>query len=173
MIFNKPHESVAQSAINIKMLLLDVDGVLTDGNLYFSNSGEESKAFNSLDGHGIKMLQSAGIQVGIITGRTSELVAKRASDLGIDLLYQGREDKLAALGEIMAAVSIEAMEIAYAGDDFPDLPVLDQVGRGFSVANGHEDVKSIADAITSRSGGHGAVREITDFLLQCQGIYET
>ena len=172
MIFNKSEESVTRSAKNIKLLLLDVDGVLTDGRLYFSSNGEESKAFNSLDGHGIKMLESAGIQIGIITGRRSPLVEKRARDLGIKLLYQGREDKLAVLDEVMAVTRIDASEIAYAGDDFPDLPVLNRVGLGFSVANGHEDVKSAVDVITSRSGGNGAVREITDFLLQSQGQYE-
>ena len=111
MIFNKSEESVTQSAKNIKLLLLDVDGVLTDGRLYFSSNGEESKAFNSLDGHGIKMLESAGIQIGIITGRRSPLVEKRARDLGIQLLYQGREDKLAVLDEVNDAGARNGLRI--------------------------------------------------------------
>ena len=102
MQFNLEQESLKFSASKIRLLALDVDGVLTDGRLYFSNSGEETKAFHSLDGHGIKMLLSAGVDVGIITGRTSLLVEKRAKDLGIEILYQGREDKLQALNEIVA-----------------------------------------------------------------------
>ena len=102
MIFSKSEEQAIESASKIRLLLLDVDGILTDGRLYFSNSGEESKAFHSLDGHGIKMLMHAGIPVGIITGRESNIVAKRAADLGIDILYQGREDKIDVLKEIIA-----------------------------------------------------------------------
>ena len=157
-----------ESASKIRLLLLDVDGILTDGKIYFSNSGEESKAFHSLDGHGIKMLIRAGIPVGIITGRESNIVTNRASDLGIDILYQGREDKIDALREIIANTGIPADAIAYAGDDLPDLPVLRAVGLSFSVPGAHPDLKSAVNAITTRSGGEGAVREITDFILSSQ-----
>ncbi|MBL4581147.1 MAG: HAD hydrolase family protein [Gammaproteobacteria bacterium] len=168
MIFNNGEEQAIESASKIKLLLLDVDGILTDGRLYFSNSGDESKAFHSLDGHGIKMLMHAGIPVGIITGRESKIVTKRAADLGIDILYQGREDKIDVLSEIIAKTGIAADAIAYAGDDLPDLPVLQAVGLSFSVPGAHPDVKGEVTAITSRSGGEGAVREITDFILASQ-----
>lgn len=168
MLFNDNEEQAIKSASKIKLLLLDVDGILTDGRLYFSNTGEESKAFHSLDGHGIKMLTQAGIPVGIITGRESKLVAKRAADLGIDILYQGREDKLDVLEEIIGNTSIAADAIAYAGDDLPDLPVLQAVGLSFSVPGAHPDVKAAVNVITTRLGGEGAVREITDFILSSQ-----
>ena len=168
MIFSKSEEQAIESASKIRLLLLDVDGILTDGRLYFSNSGEESKAFHSLDGHGIKMLMQAGIHVGIITGRESNIVAKRAADLGIDILYQGREDKIDVLKEIITNKEIEAQAIAYAGDDLPDLPVLQAVGLSFSVPGAHPDVKRAVNAITTRSGGEGAVREITDFIINAQ-----
>ncbi len=172
MHFNSTKDTTLLSASKIKLLLLDVDGVLTDGKIYFSNTGDEFKAFNTLDGHGIKMAMGAGIEVGIITGRKSEIVAKRAADLGISILIQGREDKAKALDEILAEKPTPLNAICYVGDDFPDLEVMRQVGLSFSVANGHEDVKSEADAITAKAGGSGAVREITDYLLRAQGKYD-
>ncbi len=171
MQFNKDKDTVIAATRQIKLLLLDVDGVLTDGRLYFSNSGEELKAFSTLDGHGIKMLQQAGIAVGIITGRTSNLVVKRAQDLGIGILVQGREDKDTALAEILAANPLTHEQVAYAGDDFPDLPVLLSVGVSFSVPAGHPDVKAAVAAITDAQGGAGAVREIADFILQANDLY--
>ena len=172
MKYNCDSEQAINAAKQIKLLLLDVDGILTDGRLYFSNSGEESKAFHSLDGHGIKMLASTGIAVGIITGRTSRLLEKRAADLGIELLYQGREDKLNALNEIIELTQLKASQICYAGDDLPDLPVLRAVGLSFSVAQAHADVRSEVHAVTESEGGLGAVREITDFLLKSQAKYD-
>ncbi|MCH8135037.1 MAG: HAD hydrolase family protein [Proteobacteria bacterium] len=171
MKLNKDLDSLTAAAKKISLLLLDVDGVLTDGRLYFSNSGEEIKAFHCLDGHGIKMLMSVGINVGIISGRNSALLEKRAADLGIELLYQGREDKLKALEEIMASTGLESDQICYVGDDLPDLPVLEAVGLGFSVPQGHPDITAAADAVTENAGGMGAVREITDFLLKSQNKY--
>ena len=171
MKLNKDLDSLTAAAKKISLLLLDVDGVLTDGRLYFSNSGEETKAFHCLDGHGIKMLMSVGIDVGIITGRSSALLQKRADDLGIELLYQGREDKLKALEEIMASTGLKSSQICYVGDDLPDLPVLEAVGLGFSVPQGHPDITAAADAVTENAGGRGAVREITDFLLKSQNKY--
>ena len=168
MLFIDNEEQSIESASKIRLLLLDVDGILTDGKLYFSNSGEESKAFHSLDGHGIKMLMRAGVAVGIITGRKSTIVTNRASDLGIDILYQGREDKIDVLSEIIATTGITADAIAYAGDDLPDLPVLQAVGLSFSVPGAHPDLKGAVNAITTRPGGEGAVREITDFILSSQ-----
>jgi 3-deoxy-D-manno-octulosonate 8-phosphate phosphatase (KDO 8-P phosphatase) len=171
MKLNIELESLTAAAKNISLLLLDVDGVLTDGRLYFSNSGEEIKAFHSLDGHGIKMLMSVGIEVGIITGRTSVLLEKRAHDLGIEILYQGREDKLQALAEIMTATGLDSAQICYVGDDLPDLPVIKTVGLGFSVPQGHPELTAAADAVTKAAGGMGAVREISDFLLKSQNKY--
>ena len=168
MLFIDNEEQLIESASKIRLLLLDVDGILTDGKLYFSNSGEESKAFHSLDGHGIKMLMRAGVAVGIITGRKSTIVTNRASDLGIDILYQGREDKIDVLSEIIATTGITADAIAYAGDDLPDLPVLQAVGLSFSVPGAHRDLKGAVNVITTRPGGEGAVREITDFILSSQ-----
>lgn len=172
MRFNSNSDTVLLSANSIKLLLLDVDGVLTDGKIYFSNSGDELKSFSTLDGHGIKMAMGAGIKVGIITGRKSEIVAKRAADLGIEILIQGREDKARALDEILTDNPIPLANICFVGDDFPDLQVMRKIGLSFSVANGHDDVKSEADVITAKTGGNGAVREITDYLLKAQGKYD-
>lgn len=171
MEFNQPSAIVTAAARSIRLLLLDVDGVLTDGKLYFGNSGEELKAFNTLDGHGIKMLKSVGIDVGIITGRSSNALEKRAGDLGITLLIQGREDKGNALDEILSTRSLSTEQIAYAGDDFPDLAVMRRVGLSFSVPGGHPEVRGMAHAVTGVSGGNGAVREICDFILQAQDRY--
>lgn len=171
MITLKDEKPLAEAVKAINLLLLDVDGVLTNGQLYFSNGGEEIKAFNSLDGHGIKMLQAAGIEVGIITGRRSELVNKRAADLGIGLLYQGREDKLIAMEEIVASSVHELSGIAYVGDDLPDIPAIAAAGVGFTVKNCHADLLQIADLQTSRAGGSGAVREVCDYLLKAQNLY--
>ena len=172
MIFNTEKSIAVAAARKLKLLLLDVDGVLTDGKLYFATSGEEIKAFHSLDGHGIKMLMGTGVEVGIITGRTSTLLEKRACELGIKLLIQGREDKLNVLTEIMANKDLHSEEIGYAGDDLPDLPVLQVTGSSFSVPHGHASVKSSVQAVTETAGGNGAVREITDFILKAQGNYE-
>ncbi len=168
MQFSSDSHTATNAARNIKLLLLDVDGILTDGKLYFSNSGEEIKAFHSLDGHGIKMLISAGIDVGIISGRNSKIVSKRAAELGIDILYQGREDKFDVLQEISRNHEIDLQHICYAGDDLPDLPVLKAVGLSFSVPGAHCAVKEAVDVLTRGAGGDGAVREIADFLLQAQ-----
>ena len=115
---------VKEKARNIRLLALDVDGVLTDGRLYFSEAGDETKIFDTQDGHGIKMLQSAGVQVAIITGRTTELVQRRARNLGIKHLQQGREDKLVALHELIQTLNLSLEEVAYVGDDWPDLPAI-------------------------------------------------
>ncbi len=170
MHFTVTEKQAIESARKIKLLLLDVDGILTDGRLYFSNSGEEIKAFHSLDGHGVKMLMRAGIPVGIITGRESNIVSKRAADLGIQILYQGREDKIDVLQQISAERGYSLDSICYAGDDLPDLPVLNAVGLSFSVPGAHPSVQEAVHVITSRSGGEGAVREITDFVLSSQGF---
>lgn len=163
---------VKARASKIRLLLLDVDGVLTDGKLYFSNEGSESKAFNTLDGHGIKMLRNSGVEVGIITGRTSKLLEKRASDLGIQLLIQGREDKFTALKELLDHFPCQLDEIAFMGDDWPDLTVMCKVGLALSVAGAHMAVAERAHWLSSREGGKGAVREACDMIMIAQNTYD-
>ncbi|MES2823364.1 MAG: phenylphosphate carboxylase subunit delta [Pseudomonadota bacterium] len=160
-------------ASRIKLLLLDVDGVLTDGRLYFSNLGDEFKAFSTLDGHGIKMLQKSGVKVGLITGRTSHLVAKRANDLGIKILVQGREDKWDALQEILREQPLELEEIAFMGDDWPDLTVMCRVGLALTPANGHFSVVERAHWQSSFRGGEGAVREACDLIMHSQNTFDS
>jgi len=169
------NQKLLNKAKNIRLLLLDVDGVLTDGRLYYGNNGEELKAFNIQDGLGIKLLQRNGIQVGIITGRSSELLARRASELGIDLVVQGREDKLTALGEILESkhTSYQMEEIAFLGDDLPDVAVIRRVGLGVAVANATSFVAENAHWQTTTKGGDGAVRELAEMLLQAQGKLES
>lgn len=161
-----------ERAARIKLLLLDVDGVLTDGKLYFGNSGEEFKTFNTLDGHGIKLLQKTGVQVGIITGRTSNLVARRAKDLGIEILVQGREDKWDALQEILQDHPVPLEEIAFIGDDWPDLGVMTRVGLALTVANAHFSVAARAHWQSKERGGEGAVRSACDLIMQAQGTFD-
>lgn len=153
----------------IRLLVLDVDGVLTDGRLYYSDQGAELKAFNIQDGLGIKLLQRNGIAVGIITGRTSPLVARRAAELGISLLIQGREDKFAALAEVLATLPYRLDEIAFMGDDLPDLGAIRRVGLGMAVANANAAIAACAHWRSTLPGGAGAVREAAEFLLNAQG----
>ena len=159
-------------ARRIQLLLLDVDGVLTDGRLYFGNSGEEFKAFCTLDGQGIKLLQSAGVKVGIITGRQSQLVARRARDLGVELLVQGREDKWHALEEVLQSQPVPLEQIAFMGDDWPDLTIMTRVGLALAVANAHPSVAERAHWQSTLTGGAGAVREACDMLLKAQGHFD-
>jgi len=164
--------SVLKAAQKIKLLLLDVDGVLTDGRLYYGNSGEELKAFDIQDGLGIKLLQRGGIKVGIVTGRTSSLLKRRAQELDIQPLIQGREDKLTALNELLEDMDITLEEIAFVGDDLPDLAVLRRVGLGITPANGNHILASQALWQTKKSGGNGAVREVAELILTVQDKME-
>ncbi|MFB9885753.1 3-deoxy-manno-octulosonate-8-phosphatase KdsC [Balneatrix alpica] len=163
-----PDNALRERASRIKLLIMDVDGVLTDGSLYFTDEGHELKAFNSLDGHGIKMLHQAGIATAIITGRRSALVAKRAKDLGIPHLFQAREDKLNALEELLEDLQISLDEIAYIGDDWPDLPIICRVGLGVTVPNAAPALLEHAHCCTQRQGGRGAVRELCELILAAQ-----
>lgn len=160
-------------ARQVRLLALDVDGVLTDGRLYFSEDGQELKTFDTQDGHGIKMLQSVGIEVAIITGRTTQLVARRAANLGIRALIQGREDKRVALQELCAERGLLLEETAYVGDDWPDLAAIQSAGLGVAVQQAHEAVRAAADYVTQSAGGRGAVREVCDLILRAQGHYDT
>ena len=161
--------TVIKAAQKIKLILLDVDGVLTDGRLYYGNNGEELKAFDIQDGLGIKLLQKGGIDVGIITGRSSKLLTRRTEELGIELVVQGREDKLTALNEILEGRAIDLEEIAFVGDDLPDLAVIRRVGLGITPANGNHLVASQALWQTKKGGGQGAVREVAELILNAQG----
>jgi 3-deoxy-D-manno-octulosonate 8-phosphate phosphatase (KDO 8-P phosphatase) len=161
--------AVVKAAQKIKLVLLDVDGVLTDGKLYYGNSGEELKAFDIQDGLGIKLLQRGGIKVGIITGRSSTLLKRRAEELAIEPLVQGREDKLTALNELLDTMDISLDEIAFMGDDLPDLAVIRRVGLGITPANGNTQLVSQALWQTAKSGGNGAVREAAELILEAQG----
>ena len=157
----------------IRLLLLDVDGVLTDGRITYDDRGAETKAFDVKDGHGMKMLQRVGFRIGIITGRQSAVVERRAAELGIDLVYQGAKDKLLPFSEILEKTGLTAEEVAYVGDDLPDLPVLMRVGFAVTVADALEELKPHADYVTRRPGGRGAVREVCDLLLKETGRWES
>jgi 3-deoxy-D-manno-octulosonate 8-phosphate phosphatase (KDO 8-P phosphatase) len=158
-------------ACHIRLLVLDVDGVMSDGKLYFTDQGVELKAFNSLDGQGIKMLQRSGVKVAIITGRQSSIVAKRAQDLNIESLIQGREDKLVALSEMIARMDLHLHQVAYMGDDLPDLPAIRKVGLGITVPNASPELKQHVAFCTRRQGGDGAVREVCELLMQAQNTW--
>jgi len=155
----------------IKLLLLDVDGVLTDGRIIYLNNGGEAKAFDVKDGHGLKLIQRAGIKVGIITGRQSDIVARRAAELGIELVYQGAKDKMQPFMEILEKLGLKASEVAYVGDDLVDLPVMRLVGFSATVADASDDIKPYVDLVTSRPGGRGAVREVCDLLLKQSSLW--
>lgn len=161
-----------QKAAQIRLLALDVDGVLTDGRLYFAEDGQELKTFDTQDGHGIKMLQQSGVICAIITGRTTKLVERRAKNLGIAHLLQGREDKQVALRELSAELGIALENMAYVGDDWPDLPAIRAAGLGVAVANAHSELHTHADYVTRLQGGRGAVREVCDLLLKAQHNYD-
>jgi len=159
-------------AKNIRLLILDVDGVLTNGGLQFNASGHEYKTFNSLDGQGIRMLIECGIQVAVITGRQSKLVNHRMNDLGVELVFQGYRDKRLAFARLMEKTGFDASQIAYIGDDLPDLTVMSQVGLAIAVQNAHAFVKQRCDWITAASGGAGAVREATDLILKAHNLLD-
>lgn len=161
--------SSAEIARSIKLVALDVDGVLTDGGVTYGNSGEELKTFNIKDGLGIKLLQRAGIEVCIITGRSSKLLERRATELGIDAIVQGREDKRIALLELAEARGLAAGETAYMGDDLPDLSAITTAGLGACPADAVEIVRDAADWVATVRGGHGAVRELAEVLLHSRG----
>lgn len=157
---------------NIRLLLLDVDGVLTDGRIIYDNNGVESKAFDVKDGHGLKLVQRAGIRVGIITGRKSQVVAHRAAELGIDILYQGAKDKMIPYRQILTDHGYTDEQVAYVGDDVVDLPILRRVGFAATVCDAVDDIKPFVHYVTQRPGGRGAVREICDLLLKASGRWQ-
>ncbi len=159
-----------EKARDVLLLLLDVDGVLTDGNLLYSGNGEESKAFNTQDGFGLRLLREAGVAVGVITARTSEVVARRANELKIGHIYQGVGNKNEAFKDVMRVTGLKPYQIAYMGDDWLDLVLLQQVGLAIVPANGAREVKEIAHFITERSGGAGAVRDACDLIIEGKNL---
>ena len=156
----------------IKLLLLDVDGILTDGSIMYTGNGEEIKIFNAKDGLGIKLLINAGIKVGIITGRKSQALTSRCHDLGIDIVFDGIQNKIKALETILKQTKITPEETAFAGDDLPDLPVMKRVGLSITVPDASRHVIDRADMVTAFQGGHGAVRQICEDILKAKNLWE-
>jgi 3-deoxy-D-manno-octulosonate 8-phosphate phosphatase (KDO 8-P phosphatase) len=162
-------EEIRARARRLKLMAFDVDGVLSEGSLFYTDEGVEMKAFNSLDGLGMKMLREAGIAVAIITGRKARCVEKRMQNLGIDLLYQGIENKLETMHELLSKLGIGAEEAGYMGDDIVDLKVMAACGFSAAPEDCHEMVKRYARLVSSKIGGRGAVREVCEFILDAQG----
>ncbi len=162
----------AQGAgLGLKAAIFDVDGVLTDGRIYIDQHGETVKAFNTLDGHGLKLLKQGGIEPLVITGRDSPAVRRRVADLGLVHAVYGAQDKLAAANTLLAALGLGWDEVAAIGDDWPDLPLLARAAFAGAPANAHAEVKAVAHHVTTAAGGHGAAREFCDLLLIAAGRY--
>lgn len=164
---------ILQRAKPVRLLVFDVDGVLTDGSIFISETGEEFKAFNSQDGHGIKMLKASGVEVAIISGRSARCVEARAHNLGIALLYQGVEDKLEVYLELLKKFDFEERATAYVGDDVMDLPVMLRCGLAASVPGAHALVKRRAHYVTRNAAGRGAAREVCELIMRAQGTWES
>ena len=170
--FLTSEEEVRERAGRIKLLILDVDGVLTDGGLVWHADGQESKVFSVRDGHGIRLLQRAGIEVALLTGRGSQVVDHRARDLGITLVVQESKNKLADYEEILQQRRLDNQSVAYVGDDLVDVPVFRRAGLAVAVANGAPHIRPYCHVSTLSKGGQGAVREVCEFLLQVQGKWQ-
>ncbi len=166
------NEITRAKAREVKLLLLDVDGVLTDGTLIFTHDGQESKAFNTQDGFGIRLLQEAGIDVGIITARKSTAVSRRAENLKLKYVYQGESNKLTAYTDIIKESGLKPVQIGYMGDDWLDLILLKRVGFAAAPANAVVEVQEAVHHTTTKTGGNGAVREICDLILQSKGLHQ-
>ncbi len=164
------HKTALAKAVPIRLLLLDVDGVLTDGTFLLSHDGKESKAFNAQDGFGLRLLQEAGIDCGVISARHSEAVAKRAQDLKLQYIFQGIDNKLTVFKNILTQSGLKPFEVAYMGDDWLDLVLLGRVGLAAAPANAVAEVRDVAHFIAKKNGGMGAIRELCDFLLEAKGI---
>ncbi len=165
-------ENIANKAQKIKLLILDVDGVMTNNMLIYSDDGLESKTFNTRDGHGMVLLQKSGIEIGIITGRKSQLVANRMQDLKVKHVYQGIPDKLPTFLKLVETLELSFEEIAYIGDDILDLPILMRIGLAVTPADGDDEVKSRVDYISAYEGGQGCVREVCEIILRSQNLWQ-
>jgi 3-deoxy-D-manno-octulosonate 8-phosphate phosphatase (KDO 8-P phosphatase) len=168
----KTKKQLAEIAKNIKLLILDVDGVLTDGSIILDNEGNEFKAFHVRDGHGIKMLHKAGVQVAIITGRHSKVVERRAHELGITEVYQRCHIKSVAYEHLLEKMGIADREVAYVGDDIVDIPLFKRVGLSIAVADATEETKAEAMIVTESRGGKGAAREVCELILKSNGKWK-
>ena len=165
-------KDIQERAALIKLLIFDVDGVLTDGSLLLGDDGQEYKAFHSQDGHGIKMLQRHGVRCAVITGRTSKVVEHRMRNLGIDLIYQGQENKLEGFADLLGRLGLNPEQVAYMGDDVVDLPVMRKVGLAIAVSNAHPWVIRHAHWQTPRAGGRGAARDACEMLMEAHGVLQ-
>jgi len=165
-------KDILEKASRVRLLIFDVDGVLTDGSLFVGDDGQEYKAFHSQDGHGIKMLIKHGVIVAIITGRTSKVVEHRMKNLGIEHVYQGQLDKLPAYEKLASDLDISAAETAYVGDDVVDLPVMRRVGLAIAVQDAHPLVRQHSHWQTPRGGGRGAARDVCEMLMEARGVLE-
>ena len=162
-------QDIQDKAAAIRLVIFDVDGVLTDGSLFIGDDGQEYKAFNSKDGHGMKMLQFSGVQIGIITGRTSEVVRIRMESLGVEHVFQGKLEKLPAYEELRDKLGLEDAQIAYVGDDVVDLPIMRRVGLAIAVNDAHPLVLQHAHWQTPHAGGRGAGRDVCEMIMEAQG----
>ena len=165
-------DEIARKASQVRVVILDVDGVLTDGTAYYMDDGSEMVAFNVQDGSGIKYLHRAGLQTALITGRSLAAVRYRVEVLGIDELVQGAKRKMPAYEELKKEMRFSDEEACYAGDDLPDLPLIRRVGLGVAVKNSRPELKEEADLVTEHAGGHGAVRELAEFILKARGDWD-
>jgi len=165
-------KDILERAAQIKLAIFDVDGVLTDGSLFLGDDGLEYKAFNSRDGHGLKMLQQSGVTVAIITGRTSKVVEYRMQSLGIEHVYQGQLDKRIAFAELLEKLNLTPDEVAYVGDDVVDLPVMSKVGLAIAVQDAHSMVLKHAHWQTPSCGGRGAGRDVCEMLMEARGVLQ-
>ena len=165
-------KDILDKAAGIRLIIFDVDGVLTDGSLFVGDDGQEYKAFNSRDGHGIKMLKKYGVEVAIITGRTSQLVEHRMANLGVEHVYLGKLDKLPAYEELAAKLGIAPAETAYVGDDVVDLPVMRRVGLAIAVQDAHPLVRTHSHWQTPSPGGRGAARDVCEMLMEAKGVLQ-
>lgn len=172
MMFTQPSHDVRQRAAQIKLLIMDVDGVLTTGQLFISANGEIMKPFHTLDGHGIKMLQNTGVQTAIITARNDPAVSARAESLGITHYFKGVHDKKIAYAQLREIAQVAEHECAMVGDDVIDLPILVRCGLPIAVQNAHFAVKQHAAYVTEKQGGFGAVREVTDLIMLAQNTFQ-
>ena len=161
-------QDIREKAAQIRLIVFDVDGVLTDGSLYIGDDGQEYKAFNSKDGHGMVMLKQSGVEIAIITGRSSEVVRIRMASLGIEHVYQGKREKLPAYEELKQITGFGDEQIAYVGDDVVDLPVMTRVGFAVAVQDAHALTKQHAHWVTPSGGGRGAAREVCELIMDAQ-----
>lgn len=165
-------EEVERRAAAVKLLLLDCDGVLTDGRITLVEGGDEQKSFHTRDGHGLVLLHRAGLRSGIISGRSSRIVAARAADLGVAYVRQGALDKLEVFEELLDEAGVEPSEVAYVGDDVVDIPLMRRSGLAVAVADATEDTREAAHYVTRLPGGFGAVREVCELILKAQGRWD-